>query len=160
VLRRAIVRFWSGRWSACLFANSRISTISSCAANRSVADITCDLRAKTITVVDYTIILEHCDKCFGPFMLLAWIFIKHMWHHSSEQWLPPWIWQTVWQEPSFKLDANESKGEGSVTSNENNSLLTSYFFFCVLIYCRLTSWTSFSEIFNKGNALLRWHCLF
>jgi hypothetical protein len=34
-------------------------------------DVTCALRAKTIIVVDYTIILEHCDQCLGPFMLLA-----------------------------------------------------------------------------------------
>jgi hypothetical protein len=35
-------------------------------------DVTCALMAKTIIiVVDYTIILENCDQCFGPFMLLA-----------------------------------------------------------------------------------------
>jgi hypothetical protein len=76
------------------------TVISMGTANARSCDVT---RGKTIIVVDYTIILEHCEQCFDPFMLLAaWIFINHMWHHNSEQWLPPWIWQTVWQGPSFK----------------------------------------------------------
>jgi hypothetical protein len=40
-------------------------------------DVTCAFRALTSVVVDYTIILQHCDLFLGIFMLLALIFIEH-----------------------------------------------------------------------------------
>jgi hypothetical protein len=76
-------------WSHCTKLKINIFVISMEAAIALSCDVTCDLRA---IVVDYTIILRHCDQCLGPFMLIAWIFIEHIWHHNSDQWLPPRIW--------------------------------------------------------------------